>query len=147
MAFTAVVTSALGPPPDGETIAFDQGKAVLGTGTLSGGTASFMTSTLKVGTNAIKAVYAGDSKFAGSTSNVVEQVRWRRLGIRRRLLRDEVARHATRCKLKFMHIIIWEFTVREEHIQEFISDQVRSPQRIDRALTECRQRFPAVRSW
>ena len=74
VAFTAVVTSALGPPPDGETIAFDQGKAVLGTGTLSGGTASFMTSTLKVGTNAIKAVYAGDSKFAGSTSNVVEQV-------------------------------------------------------------------------
>jgi heme-degrading monooxygenase HmoA len=28
---------------------------------------------------------------------------------------------APRGKLNFMHIIIWKFTVREEHIQEFIS--------------------------
>jgi hypothetical protein len=33
-----------------------------------------MTETLKVGTNSIKAVYGGDSNFAGSTSNVVKQV-------------------------------------------------------------------------
>jgi hypothetical protein len=72
--FTAVVTSKLGPPPDGETVTFMKGAAALGTGTLSGGSASFATSTLKVGTNAIKAVYAGDSNFASSTSKAVSQV-------------------------------------------------------------------------
>ncbi|MGA7572657.1 MAG: Ig-like domain repeat protein, partial [Terriglobales bacterium] len=66
--FTVRVTSSIGAPPNGEIVTFKKGTTVLGTGTLSGGTASFMTSTLKVGTNAIKAVYAGDSKFAGSTS-------------------------------------------------------------------------------
>jgi large repetitive protein len=41
---------------------------------LSGGSASFTTSTLTVSTTAIKAVYVGDSNFAGSTSNTVKQV-------------------------------------------------------------------------
>ena len=72
--FTAAVTSKIGAPPDGETVSFMKGKTVLGTGTLSGGSASFTTSTLKVGTNAIKAVYGGDSNFAGSTSKTVSQV-------------------------------------------------------------------------
>jgi hypothetical protein len=69
--FTAVVTPA---PPDGETVSFMKGKKVLGTGTLSGGTASFATSTLKVGTDSVTAVYGGDSNFASSTSNTVKQV-------------------------------------------------------------------------
>jgi len=72
--FTAVVTSGLGPPPDGEIVTFKKGTTVLGTGTLSGGPASFTTSTLPVGTNYIKAVYGGDSNFAGSTSKAVAQV-------------------------------------------------------------------------
>jgi hypothetical protein len=72
--FTATVSSALGAPPDGESVSFMEGQTLLGTGTLSGGSASFMTSALKVGTNSITAVYAGDSNFAGSTSNVVKQV-------------------------------------------------------------------------
>ena len=72
--FTAVVTSGLGAPPDGETVLFKQGSTVLGTGTLSGGSASFTTSTLPVGTNYIKAVYGGDSNFAGSTSKALAQV-------------------------------------------------------------------------
>jgi Bacterial Ig-like domain (group 3)/Beta-propeller repeat len=72
--FTAVVTSALGAPPDGETVSFMKGTTVLGTRALSRGSASFTTSTLPVGTNAIKAVYGGDSKFAASTSNIVKQV-------------------------------------------------------------------------
>src|SRR6266404_5101104 len=72
--FTAVVTSGLGPPPDGEIVTFKKGTTVLGTGTLSGGSASFTTSTLPVGTNYIKAVYGGDSNFAGSTSKAVAQV-------------------------------------------------------------------------
>jgi len=72
--FTAEVTSALGPPPDGETVTFMKGKTVLGTGALSDGSTTFMTSTLPVGTNAITAVYGGDSKYASSTSKAVKQV-------------------------------------------------------------------------
>jgi hypothetical protein len=72
--FTAAVTSSLGAPPNGETVSFMKGKTVLGTGTLSGGSAGFTTSTLPVGTNAIVAVYGGDSKFASSTSKAVSQV-------------------------------------------------------------------------
>jgi Bacterial Ig-like domain (group 3) len=71
VSFTAVVTPA---PPDGETISFMKGKTVLGTGTLSGGSANFTTSTLKVGTTSVMAVYDGDSNFAGSKSNTVKQV-------------------------------------------------------------------------
>ena len=73
--FTATVTSSLGaPPPDGEPITFMKGTTVLGTGALSGGSASFTTSTLPVGTSYIKAVYGGDSTFAGSKSTAVAQV-------------------------------------------------------------------------
>jgi hypothetical protein len=72
--FTAVVSSSIGAPPDGETISFMKGKTLLGTGSLSDGSASFTTSTLKVGTTSVDAVYGGDSNFAGSKSNVVKQV-------------------------------------------------------------------------
>lgn len=72
--FTAVVTSKLGAPPDGETVTFKEGTTALGTGTLIGGSATFTTSTLPVGTNAIKAVYGGDMHLAASTSNTVKQV-------------------------------------------------------------------------
>jgi len=51
-----------------------KGTTVLGTGPLSGGSASFKTSTLPVGTNAIKAVYGGDANLPGSTSKTVSQV-------------------------------------------------------------------------
>ena len=69
--FTAVVTPA---PPDGEIVTFRQGGNVMGTGALSGGSATVTTSTLAVGTDTIKAVYAGDGTYAGSTSNAVSQV-------------------------------------------------------------------------
>src|SRR5208337_5418228 len=73
--FTATVTSTLGtPPPDGETVSFLKGTTVLGTGTLSGGSASFTTSTLPVGTDAITAVYGGDSNFPSSKSTAVKQL-------------------------------------------------------------------------
>jgi Bacterial Ig-like domain (group 3)/Beta-propeller repeat len=72
--FTAVVTSALGPPPNGETVSFVESKNVLGTATLSGGSASFTTSTRPAGTHPIKAVYGGDASFIGSTSKVLNQV-------------------------------------------------------------------------
>jgi uncharacterized repeat protein (TIGR03803 family) len=72
--FTAVVSSNLGAPPDGETVSFMNGKTTLGTGTLSGGSASLQTSTLKVRTTKVTAVYAGDSNLSGSTSKAVSQV-------------------------------------------------------------------------
>jgi uncharacterized repeat protein (TIGR03803 family) len=49
--FTAVVTSDVETPPDGETVAFLKGTTVLGAGTLNDGSASFTTSTLPVRTN------------------------------------------------------------------------------------------------
>jgi uncharacterized repeat protein (TIGR03803 family) len=72
--FVATVASNFGTPPNVETISFMDGKTVLGMGMLSGGSASFPTSTLKVGTNSITAVYAGDSNFAASTSKALSQV-------------------------------------------------------------------------
>jgi photosystem II stability/assembly factor-like uncharacterized protein len=72
--FTAKVNSSIGAPPNGETVTFKKGTTVLGTGTLSGGSATFMTSALKVGTAAVAAVYGGDSKFATSTSKTLKQV-------------------------------------------------------------------------
>jgi len=73
--FTAVVTSSLGAPPNGETVTFKQGATTLGTGSLKNGTAIYTISTLTTGgTDNIKATYAGDSKFSASTSSVVAQV-------------------------------------------------------------------------
>src|SRR6266404_2069098 len=72
--FTATLTSGLGAPPDGETVTFLKGMKVLGTGLLSGGSASVTTSTLPVGTPSIKAVYGGESNFLASTSKVLKQV-------------------------------------------------------------------------
>jgi hypothetical protein len=72
--FTATITSSVGAPPDGETVTFMKGITVLGTKTLSGGSASFRISTLPAATNNIKAVYGGDSKFASCTSKVLYQV-------------------------------------------------------------------------
>jgi hypothetical protein len=72
--FSAVVSSSAGVPPDGETVSFLKGKTVLGTGTLSGGIATFTTSTLKVGTTSVKATYGGDPNFGASESKVVKQV-------------------------------------------------------------------------
>jgi hypothetical protein len=72
--FTARVTSSIGAPPDGETVTFKQGATILGTGTLSGGTATFSISTLGVGTKSVTSGYGGESKFGGSTSKAVSQV-------------------------------------------------------------------------
>jgi hypothetical protein len=74
VSLVATVASNFGVPPDGESVAFMQGKMVLATGLLSGGSATATTSALKVGTDSITAVYAGDSNFAASTSKAVSQV-------------------------------------------------------------------------
>jgi poly(3-hydroxybutyrate) depolymerase len=69
--FTAVVSPQ---PPNGETVTFEQGSLVLGTGSLTGGKATFSISTLSVGTEDVYAVYGGDSTFKSSSSAKVPQV-------------------------------------------------------------------------
>jgi len=72
--FTAILGSNLLKPPDGETVLFEKGTVVLGTGILSGCSASFTTSSLPVGKYVVDAVYSGDSKFAGNNTKAVTQV-------------------------------------------------------------------------
>jgi uncharacterized repeat protein (TIGR03803 family) len=75
--FTATVSSSAGTPPDGEIVSFiyENFAEVLGTAPLSGGSASFTTSSLPfVGAGKIIAVYGGDLNFSGSTSKTVNQV-------------------------------------------------------------------------
>jgi hypothetical protein len=72
--FTATVSSSAGTPPNGETLTFKNGSAVLGTATLSGGMASLTTSSLPAGIFTITASYPGDSNFAASTSSGLRQV-------------------------------------------------------------------------
>src|SRR5262249_45559811 len=55
------------------TVTFNEGATVLATATLSGGQATFSTSTLATATHSITAVYSGDSIFTGSTSPVLVQ--------------------------------------------------------------------------
>jgi len=68
--FTATVTAkspAAGTPTG--TVTFKDGSRTLGTGTLDGsGQATFVTSTLAVGSHSISASYGGDASFNGSTS-------------------------------------------------------------------------------
>ena len=72
--FTAAVSSAAGAPPNGESVTFHNGSGVLGTASLSGGIASLNASSLPVGIFTITATYAGDAKFAASTSPGLRQV-------------------------------------------------------------------------
>jgi uncharacterized repeat protein (TIGR03803 family) len=71
---TATVTATIGAPPDGEAVTFKQGSTLLGTGTLSGGTATLSTSTLGVGEKKVTAVYGGDANFTSSKSEILSQV-------------------------------------------------------------------------
>ena len=61
--FTATVTRG----SDRHRSSFYDGTTVLGTGTVSGGMASFSTTTLSVGTHSITAVYSGDASYNGAT--------------------------------------------------------------------------------
>jgi hypothetical protein len=73
--FTATV-SAVAPGsgiPSG-TVVFLDGTTVLGSRTLSGGQATFKTSTLSVGSHSITAKYQGSPQFNAQTSAVLNQV-------------------------------------------------------------------------
>ena len=72
--FTATVTSTGKGAPTG-TVSFFDGTTNLGTSPLnSSGVATFMISTLTVGTHSITAMYNGDANFEPSTSPVLKQV-------------------------------------------------------------------------
>jgi len=54
-------------------VTFQDGVTTLGTGTLSGGTATFATSGLGTGAHSITAIYGGDANFTGSTSPILTE--------------------------------------------------------------------------
>jgi hypothetical protein len=54
-------------------VTFDDGKTALATVPQTGGTASYSTATLSVGTHSITAVYNGDPDFTTSTSSVLKE--------------------------------------------------------------------------
>jgi len=71
--FTATVTAAAGAPTG--TVRFKDGLTVLGTGAVSGGTATFTTTATQLsgGSNSITAAYGGDSDDLASTSTAFSQ--------------------------------------------------------------------------
>jgi hypothetical protein len=73
--FTATVKAAApGSGTPSGTVTFKDGATVLGTASLAGGKASFVTSTLAVGTHSITAVYGGNADFKTSASPVLSMV-------------------------------------------------------------------------
>jgi hypothetical protein len=73
--FTATVTASAdgGTVPTG-TVVFYDGTSILGSATLTGSAAALTTSSLTVGTHAIKAAYSGDSENGSSTSAALSQL-------------------------------------------------------------------------
>ena len=67
--FTATVT----PASSGASVQFLDGQTVIGTATLTAGTAAFNTTSLSPGTHAITAVFAGDANNNSATSAVLTQ--------------------------------------------------------------------------
>lgn len=67
--FTATVT----PISAGGTVTFMDGATALGTGTLSGGLATFSTTTLAVASHTVTAVYGGDTNDATSADSGGQQ--------------------------------------------------------------------------
>ena len=67
--FTATVSNSSGTavPPTG-TVTFEDGGSFIGTGVLSGGSATLADAALSIGTQAIAAVYSGDTNFSTSTA-------------------------------------------------------------------------------
>ncbi|MHB1953016.1 MAG: NHL domain-containing protein [Sulfobacillus sp.] len=68
---TATVTSSTSSGTPTGTVIFYNGTTSLGTGTLANGVASFITTSLGVGTDSLTAQYGGDTNFTGSTSPAV----------------------------------------------------------------------------
>jgi len=72
--FTATVSSSHGLIPDGELVKFYSGTKLLASVPISGGTATYATSTLTAETHIIKAKYAGDTTYAPSAGQIQQVV-------------------------------------------------------------------------
>jgi len=70
--FTATVNSSTAVPTG--TVKFKRGSTLLGTGTLSGGVATFTTNSLPPGSDKITATYTATPNFTGSSASMVQQV-------------------------------------------------------------------------
>ena len=71
-ATVAAVAPGAGTPTG--TVTFSDGATILGTATLTGGTAARTVSTLPVGTHHVRAAYAGDGNFTAAASGPVTEV-------------------------------------------------------------------------
>ena len=69
LSFTATVN----PSAATGTVQFFDGAISLGTATLSGGVATFSTSSLSAGSHPITAIYLGGGTYTGSTSAILNQ--------------------------------------------------------------------------
>jgi hypothetical protein len=65
------VTASSGSPTG--TVSFLDGSTTLGTGTVSGGVATFQTQTLAAGVHNVIATYSGDANFNASSSSAMSQ--------------------------------------------------------------------------
>lgn len=75
LTFTAEVTnSQSGAPPMTGTVSFTTDSGILGTATVSSGTAQITTSAVPGGTHTIMASYSGDSNYAPASGSVSESV-------------------------------------------------------------------------
>ena len=71
---STVLTATISPSTVTGTLTFKDGSTTLGTATLSSGTASYTATFSTTGTHTLTAVYAGNTSYAGSTSNQVSEV-------------------------------------------------------------------------
>jgi hypothetical protein len=70
--FSASVASSIGTPTG--AVVLQNGSTVLGSQSLSNGSATFTVSNLPLGSNALVAAYTGDSTHSGSSANLTESV-------------------------------------------------------------------------
>jgi hypothetical protein len=66
-------TGQVSPSAATGSIQFKDGSSLLGTVTVSGGSAALAISTLSVGAHSITAIYSGDANYTGSTSTALSQ--------------------------------------------------------------------------
>jgi hypothetical protein len=69
--FTATVAPTTGSGSPTGTVSFFDGATQLGTGTVTGGSATYATTALTTGAHSVTAQYSGDANFAASTSTAV----------------------------------------------------------------------------
>jgi len=72
--FTATITSSRGPVPDGQVITFSVGSKQIGTAPTVNSVASVTTSSLKTGTDTVKATFAGCAFFKKSSGTFKQVV-------------------------------------------------------------------------